>query len=923
MRVVHACWVPATARDAGSVALWAEDSTAPTPVRSPRPSRSGLHPYTVDHAGLLSLLEVVPGAASPDVLELRLPTRRAMPLPSPELVRDGEPPTDGPVRSARWRVPVLVLPSAGAHALLSRPDLVTLTTGASVHHLVDLIRFADDLVVRGRFLPTVEVDGPYAVWRPVLTGPDTAWARTLAAALPPALLAAAGTADRDPLKVWSSALDDVVDAAVRSALGTQHLSPGRRGTATTRAWLAALTGPLRPFTAGGAALAELAGMLASWQRDALTGPIRAFFRLSEPGAGAAPEGAKEAAPWQLRFGLQASDEQSLVAEAADVWRAEETLPGLGRGVDTPQETLLAELGKAARLYPDLDGALRTARPEALDLDVHGAHRFLRDAAPILATAGFAVQLPGWWSKPAARVGVKITATPRSQPGAVTTTGGVGLGAIADFRYDVAIGDDSLTVDELSTLAELKSPLVRLRGQWVELDPRRWEAALRMAGRRGELSVAELLRLGLGLDSVDEDLPVTGVAAEGWLGDLLARRTPERVEAVAVTADFRGTLRPYQARGLSWLDFLGRAGIGGVLADDMGLGKTVQLLAWLSLTRSRSADDHPPTLLVCPMSLVGNWQREAERFTPALRVHVHHGAERTRGDAFTAAVAASDLVITTYAIAGCDAAALRRIGWGRVVVDEAQAIKNAATKQATAIRSIPAPVRIAVTGTPVENRLADLWSILEFANPGLLGSAAAFKKTYAEPIERHGDDEAAARLRHFTGPFVLRRVKTDRSIITDLPEKLEMEVLINLTAEQASLYRAVVDDMLAKIDAADGIERRGLVLATMTKLKQICNHPAHFLRDGSPLPGRSGKLERLDEILAEVLQAGERALLFTQYAEFGALLRSHLAGRFGREVLYLHGGVAKPAREAMVARFQSDQPWRRRSSCCRSRPAAPG
>ena len=293
-----------------------------------------------------------------------------------------------------------------------------------------------------------------------------------------------------------------------------------------------------------------------------------------------------------------------------------------------------------------------------------------------------------------------------------------------------------------------------------------------------------------------------------------------------------------------------------------------------------------------MSLVGNWQREAERFTPNLRVHVHHGAERARGEAFTAAVAGSDLVITTYAIATRDASVLRRIEWRRVVVDEAQAIKNAATKQATAIRSIPAGVRIAVTGTPVENRLADLWSILEFANPGLLGSAASFKKRYAEPIERHGDDEAAARLRRFTGPFVLRRLKTDRSIITDLPEKLEMEVLTNLTAEQASLYQAVVDDMLAKIDAADGIERRGLVLATMTKLKQVCNHPAHFLRDGSPLAGRSGKLERLDEILAEVLQAGERALLFTQYAEFGAMLRGHLAGRFGREVLYLHGGVAK-------------------------------
>ena len=267
--------------------------------------------------------------------------------------------------------------------------------------------------------------------------------------------------------------------------------------------------------------------------------------------------------------------------------------------------------------------------------------------------------------------------------------------------------------------------------------------------------------------------------------------------------------------------------------------------------------------------------------------------------------ASDLVITTYALAARDAADLRKIAWRRVVVDEAQAIKNAATKQATAIRSLPTGVRIAVTGTPVENRLADLWSILEFANPGLLGSAATFKKRYAEPIERYGDDEAAQRLRRFTAPFVLRRVKTDKSIIADLPEKLEMDVLCNLTAEQAAMYQAVVDDMLESIESTEGIERRGLVLATMTKLKQVCNHPAQFLRDGSSLVGRSGKLERLEEILDEVLAVGERALLFTQYAEFGALVRGHLSGRTGREVLFLHGGVAKSARDEMVSRFQSE------------------
>jgi non-specific serine/threonine protein kinase len=443
-------------------------------------------------------------------------------------------------------------------------------------------------------------------------------------------------------------------------------------------------------------------------------------------------------------------------------------------------------------------------------------------------------------------------------------------------------------------------MVRLRGQWIELDARRLAAGLKLVGHTGRATVGELLHLGLGVGAAPDGLPVEDVQADGWLGDLLSGRTEQRLTPIEPPASFAGQLRPYQARGLAWLDFLHRCGLGGVLADDMGLGKTVQLLALLA--RDAGAGT---SLLICPMSLVGNWQREAARFTPQLRVHVHHGKERARGKHFLDEVARSDLVVTTYALAARDAADLRKIAWRRVVVDEAQAIKNAATKQATAIRSLPAGPRIAVTGTPVENRLADLWSLLDFANPGQLGTATTFKKRYAEPIERHGDDDAAERLRRFTGPFILRRVKTDKSIIADLPDKLEMDVVCNLTAEQAALYRAVVDDMLERISGTEGIERRGLVLATMTKLKQVCNHPAQFLRDGSRLPGRSGKLNRLDEILGEVLAVGERALLFTQYAEFGSMLRGHLSGRFGREVLFLHGGVPKAQRDAMVARFQAD------------------
>jgi SNF2 family DNA or RNA helicase len=894
--VVHACWLgPATSR-LGGLAIWGEDSSAPPmPARRRgRAPRVQPHPYAASHADLVGLLPPVAGKAAMETATLTLPTRGGGPVASPELIRDEISRVRGDLRAGLWRVPTLELEADLALDLLRGLDGEGATYGASVVHLIELAGFAADLVTRGRLLPTVLPDPPRSVWRPVLTGPDAAWTRVLASAMPLPLAAAN---PREDLAVWADALDVLVDAAARAALDSMQLSIGRAGRPATRAWLAGLTGKERRFAADPQALATLAAAVTAWQQDAVEGPVRACFRLMEPAA--------DREDWQVRFGLQAADEPSLFVDADVVWRSHgKTLPALARHVDSPQETFLAELGKASRLYPELDGALRATRPRSLILDTDGAHRFLSGAAPALATAGFGVQLPGWWTKPSSRLGLKVTASTPSQPGLVAADATViGFDAIASYRYDLAIGDEALTSEELAELAELKAPMVRLRGQWLELDPRRLATGLKLAGQTGKAHVSELLRLGLGIDATPDGLPVAAVEADGWIGDLLSGRVEHKIAAVGTPDTFHGQLRPYQARGLAWLDFLGRAGLGGVLADDMGLGKTVQLLALLAYEQH-----YAPSLLVCPMSLVGNWQREAARFTPQLRVHVHHGAERARGHEFAEAIAGCDLVITTYSLAARDAADLRRITWRRVVVDEAQAIKNAATKQATAIRSIPAGTRIAVTGTPVENRLADLWSILEFANPGLLGSAPTFKKRYAEPIERRGDDDAADQLRRFTGPFILRRVKTDSSIIADLPEKLEMELVCNLTAEQAALYQAVVDDMLDRISRSAGIERRGLVLATMTKLKQVCNHPAHFLRDGSRLAGRSGKLERLDEILDEVLAVGEKALLFTQYAEFGAPLRGHLSGRFGREVLFLHGGVPKLARDAMVARFQAEDTW---------------
>ncbi|GAA3098213.1 hypothetical protein GCM10020001_013240 [Nonomuraea salmonea] len=401
-----------------------------------------------------------------------------------------------------------------------------------------------------------------------------------------------------------------------------------------------------------------------------------------------------------------------------------------------------------------------------------------------------------------------------------------------------------------------------------------------------------------------------------LGDLLSGQAERRLAPLATPPGLDATLRPYQERGLAWLSFLSELGLGGVLADDMGLGKTITTLALLVHERA-GAQDVEPTLLVCPMSLIGNWQREAARFAPALRVYVHHGSGRD-----AAGIADADLVITTYGTAYRDLETLRKHAWRRVVCDEAQAIKNSGTLQARAVRSIPTGTRLALTGTPVENHLAELWSIMEFANPGLLGPRARFRTRFQEPIEARQDEQATRALRRATGPFILRRLKTDTSIISDLPEKLEVKEWCSLTTEQATLYRAVVDDMLGRIDDSEGIERRGLVLSAMAKLKQVCNHPAHLLKDGSRLAGRSGKLTRLEQLSEEILAEGEKKRCSSPNTRNSAPCSSRTSPS-ASTTRCCSCTAACRRRRATAWSTGSRTTLSPRCSCCRSRPPVSG
>ena len=869
--VTHALW----SLERG-LCLWAEDPAGPTTSTSRARRGARPHPFAADAATLGAGLGV---PSTPGQAVVLLPSGPDGPLASG---------AGDPAATLRpWTVGVVELDPAAGLAVLAGPQ----TSGsASLEVLAALAGFAGDLVARGRVLP-VAGDGPG--WRPVLQDADLVAADAFAAALPPVVRAESPTADpdgaadaadvvRDALEVW-------VDAHARARLvGLPDAD---------RAALAVLVDPDRRRA--------VAAGLAGWEVVGAphAGSARGTFRLAEivvDDLGHAVEGDPR---WWLEFSLQAEADPSLRVTAASVWRDP---AALRRWLDDPAELLLAELGRAARVWPELADALRVPRPIGMELDADGTHHFLAEVAARLDAAGFGVLLPSWWTAGPARLGLAATAGSAGPEGVVVTASRLRRDDLVEFSWRLALDGEELDDAEMAALVEAKAPLVRLRGQWVAVDPERLRAGLDFLARHpaGARSVGDVIALAVSHpDDAGLPLPMEGIDAAGALGDLLAGTAERSVELLDTPPGVEAVLRPYQRRGVSWLAFLAGLGLGGVLADDMGLGKTLQLLSLEA--HEREAGPAAPTLLVCPTSVIGTWQREAARFVPSLRVLVHHGAGRSREDLAERA-AAADLVVTSYGTLTRDIEAVGDVAFSRLVLDEAQMVKNSRSRAARAVRRVDAAHRVALTGTPVENRLAELWSVMDAVNPGLLGPVGEFRDRYAVPVERHGRTDVAERLRTVIRPFVLRRHKSDPGVADDLPEKIETVEHCTLTAEQASLYQVVVDDMLEKLeDLPEGVERRGRVLAAMTKLKQVCDHPALLLRDASPLGRRSGKVARLEEILAEVLAAGERALLFTQYTGFGDMLAPHLAARFDTEVAWLHGGTSRAARDAMVTSFQGE------------------
>jgi hypothetical protein len=708
-------------------------------------------------------------------------------------------------------------------------------------------------------------------------------------------------------------LDAVIDELLRSSQGAPQLAtpPGKRKRPTSAVeehepWAgrfrAALTGAEPAFETSGFAERSVVEDLERWSEPALGARdrLRVCFRLE------LPEGNDQT--FTVRFLLQAPDDPSLLVPAADVWNGKsKQVQRLGRAFRDPIEALLEALGRAARLFPPLQLALQTGKPESLPLDAQLAWSFLGEGAALLGEAGFGVIVPGELTRGGQRrlqlrlrVGGRASKASKVA-GAVKGKAALALDELLAVDWQAVVGEQALTLQELSTLAKQKAPLVRYRGAWVAIDPSELgEIQRRLAAGPSQLRLSEAVQAALA-GEIQAGALAASVSATGSFAELLERLKNSASAELSAPATLQATLRPYQARGLSWLSSMGALGLGACLADDMGLGKTIQLIAYLLHHQQRAPNDGRPALLVAPTSVLGNWEREVQRFAPSLTVAPHYGGERQRS---AQAFPPRSLVLTSYGLLRRDAEFLSQVDWSLVALDEAQNIKNSASASARAARSLKASQRFALTGTPVENRLAELWSISEFLNPGLLGPLETFRRELAVPIERHNNAQATERLRRIVGPFVLRRLKSDKNIIADLPLKQEMTVACTLTREQASLYKAVVDEELRRIDSSQGMERRGRVLALLTFTKQICNHPAQYLSEAGPLAGRSGKLARLTEMLEEALAAGDKALVFTQFREMGERLQQHLA-TLGAEVLLLHGGTAKARRDEMVRRFQEE------------------
>lgn len=951
MAILHGNWIPQ--HQGGYLFIWGETWRPQTSVVEAATKKGILsHPLAMTQGELISLLrsrsldldpsstgvkgkgkgEVAPGRgrrwtreaiASPTQIVADKPT---YPIYSPKVSEE-----INALYLYPWEVEGLCLNANDAMKFLQSLPLSSFKAsdayvGGEMRFWAQVCRWSLDLIARGKFLPGVYRDELKAIacWQPLL---DSAVDRERLEKFAQQMPAACRTYQDEselfdcPFLNLPAAPDKLLLAFLSSTINAQVRTWGNSTLPTTatpvREWLQGLSRVSdNLIQATGEAVGRLETALQNWtaavQDYIVVSPsqglgqnlYRTCFAIYPPASGETN--------WRLEYFLQAADDGEFLISASRIWNhTTAELIHQGRRINHPQETFLKGLGLAARLFAPIEPSLRERRPQSCFLTPLQAYEFIKAAAWRLKDSGLGVILPpslasqeGW----ANRLGLKIQA----QTPSTKKNERLGLQSLLNFKWELSIGGQTLSKAEFDRLVAQNTPLVEINGEWVELRAQDVRAAQTFFASRKEqmaLSLEDALRLSTGDTQTIEKLPVVSFEASGTLEELLSNLTDNRSIQPIVPKSFKGTLRPYQERGVGWLSFLEKWGLGACLADDMGLGKSVEFIAFMLHLQEEEVLESP-VLLVCPTSVLGNWEREVKKFGSTIKTLVHHGDKRAKGKALAKAVKDKNLVITSYPLVFRDAKDLQSITWQGVVLDEAQNIKNPDAKQSKEVRELQTQFRIALTGTPVENRLSELWSIMDFLNPGYLGQRQFFQRRFGIPIEKYGDGESLKTLRSLVQPFILRRLKTDKEIIQDLPEKQEMTVFCPLAVEQASLYQQIVEESLAEIESADGIKRKGMILALITKLKQICNHPVLFkekseLEKSGITSQQSGKVQRLDEMLDELVAEGDRALIFTQFAEWGKLLKPHLEKQLEQEVLFLYGSTAKKQREEMIDRFQND------------------
>lgn len=937
MHIVHGTWIPDDAHgfiQDGAFYVWVETDT---PSDAFQDADAAVHPKHLGPMALVTFLmenlglrASIPGALEQGLCNkyFLLPTVAGKPAPSFELLRymDEEEPLDFallPWQVCCYKVSEIISTLNDIHfvALHTAEDF---QLGADILFWYQYAQVIKGLLVKDQYIPAwkyhelartvtkgkkskkVQEAASFELhpaWELVSEAYETAL-QDYAAAMPGMCAAGLNRADGRELFEPESLLRHFSESLLHAIVtGTPFTAKFDQQIADTL--LYSCIYPYRPIQpqAPAAALEDYRHWLV-WrtnftkaQRDA---GFTLCFRLEEASA-------EESDNWQLHFLVAARQDPSLKLSLDEYWHLK---PGKRSEAARPfgqlfEKSLLLALGYAARIYPLIWRGLATDKPTGCHLTLEEAFAFLKESAWVLDDAGYTVIVPAWWT-PAGRRRTMVrlkTSASSSKGAAAAASGYLSLDTIIAYEYQLSVGGQVVTTEEWQQLVNAKTPLVQFRGQWMELDRAKMQQLLEFwqthQGESPQISLLDMLKIGAeSAEDVEWD-------HDQHLQEMLARLHDKNAFApITDPRMLQGTLRDYQRRGVAWLQYLEKLGLHPCLADDMGLGKTLEVIACLLKEREETAD-LAPTLIIAPTSVLGNWRKEIERFAPQLCVHVHQGSTRLKEKrAFAEICQTHDVVLTSFALVRLDEKLLQGQKWHRVVVDEAQNIKNPQAAQTRAILKLTTSHRLALTGTPVENRLRDLWSIFNFLNPGYLGKEAQFRKSFELPIQKQNDLERSATLKKLVEPFILRRVKTDKRIIDDLPDKIEQKMYCTLSSEQASLYEAVVKDVEEQLEVAEGIQRRGLILSTLLKLKQICNHPTQFLQDSSAFTAeRSHKLQRLGEMVEEIIESGESVLIFTQFTEIGGSLERYLEQNLHYNTYYLHGGTSVARRDQMVSEFQ--------------------